>query len=463
MVAYYGKPPSPFHTELGSVDTEAVELNLFNALKIFLIELSNFNSIPLGDRMILRENYLNRIRPFYDSPLIKIIVGVRRCGKSVLLRQIADEIRRQDARADSIIFVDLDDYANREFLDPDRLFSFITEKLEGLDGQKAYLFFDEIQNVRNFELVVNSLNNTGRASIFLTGSNSKLLSGELATKLGGRTLAFRMMPFNFREFLQFKEDELHSGAYGGHLDPSGLLPHYLQWGGFPLVCDQKDDESRRVVLDNLYSSIVLRDIIQRSKTSSPVTLENVLDYLIANSSTTISGNNIAAALSDSARKVSAPTVYDLLKSIEDSYIVSKVERFDIRGKKILSFEAKEYVCDLGFFHVRKNRVKDEWNCVMETAVYNELLSRGMRVYIGKTYKGEIDFIAECDGKRCYLQVAYLMADEDTREREFGAFRAIGDEYPKYVISMDPLTMSRDGITHLRFVDFLTNENLLTLG
>ena len=272
-----------------------------------------------------------------------------------------------------------------------------------------------------------------------------------------------MMPFNFREFLQFKENELHSGVYEGHLDPEALLPHYLQWGGFPLVCGQQDDESRRVVLDNLYSSIVLRDIIQRSKTSSPVTLENVLDYLIANSSATISGNNIAAALSDSMRKVSAPTVYDLLKSIEDSYIVSKVERFDIRGKKILSFEAKEYVCDLGFFQVRKNRVKDEWSCVMETVVYNELLSRGMRVYIGKTYKGEIDFIAERDGKRCYLQVAYLMASEDTREREFGAFRAIGDAYPKYVISMDPLAMSRDGIMHLRLVDFLVDESLLILG
>ena len=412
--------------------------------------------------MVPRTLYLERIRPFYDSPLIKVIVGVRRCGKSVLLQQIASEQGRE-APASLIVFIDFDDYANRHLLDPEQLHEHIISQIDKHPGQKAYLLFDEIQNVPDFELVINSLNNSSRASIFLTGSNSKLLSGELATKLGGRTLSFRMMPFNFREFLQFKEDELRPGVFSGHLDPDALLPLYLEWGGFPLVCAQDTDESRRVVLDNLYSSIVLRDIIQRSKVSSAVTLENVLDYLIANSSATISGNNIAASLSDSARKVSAPTVYDLLRSIEESYVVSKVDRFDIRGKKVLSFEAKEYVCDLGFFHVRKNRVKDEWNCILETVVFNELISRGMRVYIGKTYRGEIDFIAERDGKRCYIQVAYLMPTEETREREFGAYAAIQDNYPKYVISMDPITASRNGIVHLRLLDFLLDESLLTLG
>ena len=244
--------------------------------------------------MVPRTLYLERIRPFYDSPLIKVIVGVRRCGKSVLLQQIASELGRE-APASLIVFIDFDDYANRHLLDPEQLHEHIISQIDKHPGQKAYLLFDEIQNVPDFELVINSLNNSSRASIFLTGSNSKLLSGELATKLGGRTLSFRMMPFNFREFLQFKEDELRPGVFSGHLDPDALLPLYLEWGGFPLVCAQDTDESRRVVLDNLYSSIVLRDIIQRSKVSSAVTLENVLDYLIANSSATISGNNIAAS------------------------------------------------------------------------------------------------------------------------------------------------------------------------
>lgn len=411
--------------------------------------------------MIPRSIYLERIRPFYESPMIKVITGVRRCGKSVLLRQISQELETSGISPDDILFLDFDDYGNRHLMSPDALYE--TVKARTSDGRRKYLFFDEIQNVPDFELVVNLLNTTEDVSIFLTGSNSKLLSGEFATRLGGRTLSFLIMPFNFREYCAFEEDELHSGATTGHLNPNVLLTQYLRWGGFPLVCAQRDDESRCIVLDNLYSSIVLRDIIQRNRISSPVTLENVLDYLIANSSATISGNSIAAALSDSARKVSAPTVYDLLHCIEESYVISRAVRFDIRGKKTLAFEAKEYACDLGFFQMRKNRVKDEWNCVVETVVYNELLSRGMRVYVGKTYRGEIDFIAERDGKRCYVQVTYLMVDPATAEREFGAYDAVRDGYPKYVVSMDPVAASRDGIVHLRLIDFLSDPSLLRLG
>lgn len=414
--------------------------------------------------MIPRTQYLDRIRPFYDSELIKVITGVRRCGKSVLLRQIADEIgeRQLDpAEPDALVFVDFDDYANRQLADPDELYRYIKPKLSA--ERKTYLLFDEIQNVRDFELVVNSFNTTDNVSIFLTGSNSKLLSGELATRLGGRTVSFHVMPFNFREFCRFKGDQFRSGSFEKQLSEGELLGEYLTWGGFPLVCGQEMDEPRRVVLDNLYSSIVLRDIIQRNGISSATTLENVLDYLIANSSLTISGNNIAAELTDSVRKVSAPTVYDLIRFIEEAYVVGRAERYDIRGKKKLRFEAKEYVCDLGLFRLRKNRVKDEWSCVVETAVYNELVSRGMQVYVGKLHKSEIDFVVQSNGLRCYVQAAYLMADDATVEREFGALEAIGDSYPKYVISMDPMVANRNGITHLKLIDFLSDESLLRLG
>lgn len=414
--------------------------------------------------MIKRTQYLERIRPFYDSPMIKVIVGVRRCGKSVLLQQIADEISvtlDEPLRQAALVFIDFDDYANRELTDPDKLYEHIKPLLS--DQHKTYLFFDEVQNVRDFELVINSFNTTGDVSIFLTGSNSKLLSGELATRLGGRTLSFHVMPFNFREFCQFREEQLHSNVHSGHLDQEQLLSEYLTWGGFPLVCAQQSEATRRVVLDNLYSSIVLRDIIQRNNVSSAATLENVLDYLIANSSSTVSGNNIASALTDSVRKVSAPTVYDLIRYIEEAYVVSRAERYDIRGKKKLQFETKEYVCDLGLFHLRKNRVNDEWSCITETVVYNELISRGAHVYIGKLHKTEIDFVVEQNGKRCYIQAAYLLASEETIEREFGALEQIKDNYPKYVISMDPITLSRDGITHLKLVDFLADEQLLSFG
>lgn len=418
--------------------------------------------------MIQRIQYLERIRPFYDSTFIKVIVGVRRCGKSVLLHQIAEDIEKTKMASDQaseqttpVIFIDFDDFENRDLLDANVLFDYIKAKID--ENNKTYLFFDEIQNVSDFELVINSLNTTNDVSIFITGSNSKLLSGELASRLGGRTLSFHVMPFNFREYCQFMEDQLHPGVTDGHLDKTMLLQEYLTWGGFPLVCGQNDDESRRVVLDNLYSSIVLRDIIQRNGVSSAITLENVLGYLIGNSSLAVSGNNIANALSDSARKVSAPIVYDLIRDIEEAYIISKVERYDIRGKKMLAFNTKEYVCDLGLFHVHKNRVKDEWSCIMETIVHNELISRGMQVYVGKTQKGEIDFIVESNGSRCYIQVAYLLADEKTVDREFGAYAAINDNYPKYVITMDPITVDRDGVKHLKLIDFLCDESLLRLG
>lgn len=414
--------------------------------------------------MIKRTQYIKRIRPFYNSSLIKVIVGVRRCGKSVLLQQIADEIKNTldgSLKASALIYIDFDDYANRALTDPDKLYEYIKSRL--LKGHKTYLFFDEIQNVRDFELVINSLNTTDDVSIFITGSNSKLLSGELATHLGGRTLSFHVMPFNFREFSQFHEEWAKEDESSRKVDQEKLLHEYLRWGGFPLVCDQQLDETRRVVLENLYSTIVLRDIIQRNKISSAVTLENVLDYLIANSSLTVSGNSIASALTDSARKVSAPTVYDLIHYVEESYVVSKAERFDIRGKKKLRFEAKEYVCDLGLFNLRKNRIKDEWSCIVETAVYNELISRGMNVYVGKLHRSEIDFVVEHDGKRCYIQAAYLLANNETVEREFGALEQISDSYPKYVISMDQITSDRNGIIHLKLIDFLLDEQLLRLG
>ena len=231
------------------------------------------------------------------------------------------------------------------------------------------------------------------------------------------------------------------------------MNEYLIWGGFPLVCRETDENSKMVVLSNIFDSVVLKDIIMRNKVSSPVALEKVLEYLIANSSTTISGNGISTTLSDSGQSVSAPVVYDYIRNITDACVCDKVSRYDIRGKKVLSFEEKTYVCDLGFFHIKKNRVKDEYNYIIETLCYNELISRGYQVYIGKTYKGEVDFIATRGEEKIYVQAAYLLADETVTEREFGAYRSIQDNYPKYVVTMDKLLSSRDGIIHMNLIDF----------
>lgn len=395
--------------------------------------------------MIKREIYLKRIRPFYESEMVKVITGIRRCGKSTIMRQIIEEIQDNGVEADHIIYINFEDYQYRKICNPDALYEYVEENIH--DDQKFYLFFDEIQNVDEFELVINSFRATHDASIFITGSNSKLLSGELATHLSGRTLSFKIMPFNFQEFCELKKSEGDNRTYDEYMQ------EFLAWGGFPLVCKETDENSKLVILSNIFDSVVLKDIVMRNKVASPLALEKVLEYVVANTSVTISGNKIAASLSDSGQPVSAPMVYDYLKFIVDACVCDKVPRYDIRGKKALAFEEKTYVCDLGFFHLKKNRVKDEYNYMMETLCYNELISRGYQVYVGKTYKGEIDFIATRGDEKIYVQAAYLLADETVAEREFGAYRVIQDNYPKYVISMDKIVSSREGIIHMNMIDF----------
>lgn len=399
--------------------------------------------------MVKRELYLERIRPFYDSEMVKVITGIRRCGKSTIMRQIIEELKQKGIPGNRIIYINFEDYKYQKITTPDAFYQYIEEQIN--EEGAYYLFFDEIQNVDEFELVINSFRSTHNASIFITGSNSKLLSGELATHLSGRTISFRVMPFNFKEYCEFQKQEKIEKT------TDQLLNEYMTWGGFPLVCKAADDNSKEVVLSNIYDSVVLKDIVMRNKVASPVTLEKIIEYIVANSSTAISGNTIAAVLTDDYQKVSAPTVYDYIRYIAEACICDKVLRYDIRGKKILSYEEKTYVCDLGFFHIKKNRVKDEYNYIIETICYNELIARGYNVFIGKTFKGEVDFIAEKGKEKFYIQASYLLKDESVVEREFGAYDSIKDNYPKYVITMDKLTLNRDGIIHLNLIDFLLNK------
>ncbi|GFH90577.1 MAG: ATP-binding protein [Lachnospiraceae bacterium] len=396
--------------------------------------------------MVKRERYLQRIRPFYDSEMVKVITGIRRCGKSTLMQQIIAEIQQRNVADDHIIYINFENYKFRKISNPDALYEYVENKIK--DNKKYYLFIDEIQNVPEFELVINSFRATHNISIFITGSNSKLLSGELATHLSGRTLSFRIMPFCFKEFAAFYEEK------GEHIPSEQLLDSYMLWGGFPLTCKEENDSEKEVLLSNIYDSVVLKDVVMRNKIASVTALDRVLEYVIANSSLTISGNTIASSLKADDINVSVPTVYDYLKYISDACICDKVPRYDIRGKKVLSFEEKIYVCDLGFFHLKKNRSKEEYGHIVETICYNELISRGYQVYVGKTYKSEVDFIAQRGTEKFYLQAAYLLNNDETVEREFGAYRSIEDNYPKYVISTDRIPMSRDGIIHKNLCNWL---------
>lgn len=380
--------------------------------------------------------------------MIKVITGIRRCGKSTIIKQIIDELQISGVETDQIIYVNFEDYKYNKISNADALYAYVEDRIK--EDVKYYLLFDEIQNVNEFELVINSFRSTHDASIFITGSNSKLLAGEFATHLSGRTVSFRIMPFNFKEFCEYRKQSAST------LNNQELLDEYMVWGGFPIVCKEKEDESREVLLSNIYDSVVLKDIIMRNKVASPVVLEKVLEYIVANSPLTISGNNIANVISDEVDSVSAPTVYDYIRYMIEACICDKVPRYDIRGKKVLSFEEKMYVCDMGFLHLKKNRVKEEYNYIVETICYNELISRGYKVYIGKTYKGEVDFIAEKGQEKFYVQAAYMLSDKNVIEREFGAYDNINDNYPKYVISLDRIPLSRNGIIHVNLIDFLLN-------
>jgi len=392
---------------------------------------------------VKREVYLKRLRPFYNSEMIKVITGMRRAGKSVLMLQIIEELKEQGISKDNIIYINLENFENRKLLQDVELFKYIKDKL--INKKKYFIFIDEIQNVKGFERVINSFRSTNNCSIFITGSNSTLLSGELATLLSGRIVNFNILPFKFSEFLEFNKKSKKS--------KDQLLEEYFKWGRIPLVCKIAED-SKYNVLESIYSTIVLRDIINRTNTKSVISLEKVIDFLIANSAKTISGTNISKVLNSNGFKVSTPSVYEYINNIVNSCIIDKVPRYDIRGKKILSFEEKVYVKDLGFFNLKKDKISKEAGALVETVIYNELIARGYKIYVGKTYKGEVDFIVENKDERFYIQACYLLSDEKIVQREFGAYNNIKNNYPKYVISMDKILINRDGIIHKNLIEFL---------
>ena len=398
--------------------------------------------------MILREQYLSKIRPFFQSDLIKVLIGMRRSGKSVLMRQIESELLAEGTDGSHIIYINFEDLEYSFIKDEMDLHEYVKAMVK--DSEKHYFLFDEIQNVDNFEKAVNSFRATMNCSIFLTGSNGKLLSGDLATHLSGRYVSFRIMPFSFREMCELKEIDFDSVSDKDFMD-------YLDWGGMPQRFLMHTESETKVYLRDLYNSIVLKDIVQRSKIKDVDILNRIVEYMVLNTSQTFSAQSIGKYFESVNRKVSTETIYQYLEHITSSLIMNKVVRYDIRGKKILTRSDKYYLSDLGLAKVNNTGFKTEIGALIENIVYNELIRRGYEVFVGKTTKGEIDFIAVDGEDRVYYQVAYLLANEEVIEREFGAYDRVKDSYPKYVLSMDKFDFSRDGIKHLNIIDFLLNQ------
>ena len=400
-----------------------------------------------------RETYLEQIRPYYDSDIIKVITGVRRSGKSILLDTIKDELSDRGIAGDHIIYLNLEDLDYDYIENASDLNREIKSRISQ-DG-KYYIFLDEIQHVMGFEKALASFRATLDVSLFVTGSNSMLLSGELATLLTGRTVEFEILPFSFYEIKQYYE------LNGMEWDEQ-LFFDYLKWGGFPLRFDYKDETSVHRYLTNLYKSIINRDIIGKSKSTDKKNFMDISLYILANAGKELSVDNIIKAFQKDDRSISRRTIYNYLEKMKKAYLIHGVGRYNIVGKSALSNREKQYAIDMGFRTINTNTINFEDTFFLENIVYNELITRGFTVFAGKTFKGEIDFVAIKNGKKCFIQVAYLLASEETIKREFGAYSKITDASPKYVMSLDKMDLSHDGIVHLNIIDFLLRKKDLML-
>lgn len=397
--------------------------------------------------MYKRKLYLEKIRPYYDDRNIKVMVGVRRCGKSYLIAQIVDDLKRRGVKKDHIIYISYEDVENDDLLDYKKLNRFVKDRL--IDDKMYYLFLDEVQQVDNFAHVVNSLRATTKnLSIFLTGSNSKLLPDELPTELSGRYIGFRIAPFSYREYIEYTKKDRASEK---------TLWEYAKWGGLPNVADYDDVVRKREYLNYVFDSIILRDIVERLSLRDASLFDLIVGYILETVGREFSAENVVNFLKSQGRSVSTETIYNYLDALQKALLIQKVYRYDIKGKAVLKTLNKFYLTDLGLATIKHNSPKIDDAYLLENLVYNELHSRDFKVYIGKTQNGEIDLLATRYEEKFYIQVAATLRDEKTRKREFDAFRSINDNYPKYVMSLDQWDYSQDGITHVNLISWLLGE------
>ena len=394
--------------------------------------------------MLKREMYLSRIRGFYDSDLVKILVGIRRCGKSVILKQIMEELKERGIDREHIIYVNFEFIEYEDLQDYKKLNEYIKEKI--IDTKKYYVFLDEIQKVNKFEEVVNSLRaSIENISIFITGSNSKMLSNELSTVLSGRYVLFNIYPLSYKEFIELTGKD-------GKSDET--FWNFVKWGGLPNRTQFTDENNIKDYLHSVFDSIILRDVVDRLGLKDTVLFDLLLQYIVDITGREFSAENVIKFLKKEGKSLSTETLYIYLDALCKALLMRKIYRYDIHGNAILKTLNKYYMTDLGIAQIKNNNFEINKSFAIENVVYNELLIRGYDVYIGKTKEGEIDFIATNNDEKLYFQVVYLLDQPKTEEREFGAYKDVNDNCPKYVLSLDKVDFSKDGIIHKNIIDWL---------
>ena len=403
-------------------------------------------------KLLKRETYLRKIRGFYsDTGLIKVITGVRRCGKSCLMASIAEELRSGGIDDAHIVFLDLDRRPYRKVTTADKLDEIIYEKCP--KSGTVYLFIDEVQNVEGFEEVINAFRTEERFSIFITGSNSYLLSGEIATKLTGRYIEFEMFPLSFSETLAMK-NLLGKQAVGS---PDEEFERYLRLGGFPGAIGLAADDDRLVYVESVVEEIFKKDIRRRVKIRNPSVFKAVQTYMLNNYGATTSFTNILSDLEKNGMRITRETLVRYVEILKDAKILCECERFDLKSRRSLQGEKKFYLSDLGFFFATNVDNRVNYGPALENVVFTFLKSEGFRVSIGRIGKLECDFIVRRHDDYAYIQVAMSIAARDTEDREYAPVGMIRDNYPKILLTLDPLRQQRDGIRHLNLIDVLTGK------
>ena len=402
--------------------------------------------------MTKRELYIEKIKPFIDKDIIKVLTGIRRSGKSVMLKLIMEELKQNKIDEKQFININFENLINIELTTADKLHEYILKKASEIK-KKCYIFLDEIQEVKDWEKCINSLrvNEEYDFDIYITGSNAKLLSGELSTYLAGRYVEFVIYPFSFKEFLETLK------SIQQDVSTREAFQKYVKFGGMPFLYNLAfEEEASLQYLKDIYSSIILKDITQRNKIRDTDLLERVISYLIMNVGNNFSATSISKFFKSENRKVSVETILNYIKAAEESFLIYKVSRDDLVGKKILNVNEKYYIADHGMREAILGSNQRDINQIFENIIYLELLRKGYNVRVGKVDNLEVDFVCTKGNEKIYVQVTYLLASPETIEREFTSLEKIDDNYPKYVISMDEFDMSRNGIKHINIIDFLMN-------
>jgi predicted AAA+ superfamily ATPase len=406
--------------------------------------------------MIIRDKYLQQIIPLIDKPFIKVITGIRRCGKSVILKQLIDLLLENGVDKEKIIYYNFESLLHIEIDSYLKLYNEIKSKI--VDNEKYYILLDEIQEVPDWEKALNSLLSDSNVDLYITGSNSKLLSSELATYIAGRYVEFQISTLSFEEYLLFKETRTSQKIENIHDE----FEIYIRLGGFPSIhlANYEIDTIYKIVND-IYSSVILRDTIQRFNIRNIEILERLVKFIFENIGNRFSAKNIADYFKSQQRKIDINTIYNYLNALEGAFIIQRVSRYDIKGKEVLQTNEKYYVSDVSLIYSVLGYRDRFISGILENIILLELKRRGYYVYVGKNEEKEVDFIAERKNEKIYVQVTYKMIESQTIEREFGVFNSINDNYPKYVVSMDEFwTDNINGVKHIHIADIPFDEKLL---